>query len=1189
MCRASWFYSILVACVLGGILGGVREAKAQFTDCSAITGMPQSECQALVDFYDSTNGATWTTKTGWKQTTTPCTWFRVTCSGGHVTQLTPYSNNLVGTIPASIGNLVNLTSLQLYGNQLSGGIPTEIGYLTNLTYLHLENASLGGSIPESICNLTKLGQLRLRMSSLTGSIPACIGNLTNLVILWLSTNELTGTIPASIGNLSKLENLFLASNKLSGEIPSEIGNLGLLKDLQLQSNKLSGSIPTSIGNLTNLTSLGLGANQLSGSIPSSIGNLTKLTGLGLYNNQLSGSIPASIGNLTKLPSLDISFNQLSGTIPTSVGNLTELTSLYLHGNQLSGTIPTEIGNLTKLTALNISSNQLTGNIPLEIGSLSALTSLQLSSNQLSASIPVSIGNLVNLTSFRLNSNQLTGVIPTEIGNLTKLQTLNFNSNQLTGAIPNSIGNLTNLVYLFIEYNQLSGNIPKEIGNLVNLSYLQLSNNQLTGNIPSEIGNLTKLNYLVLNTNYLGGQIPSSIGNMTSLVGLYLHTNNLTGSIPPEITNLSLLSILELHYNQLTGNLPEGIGNLEWLTDFQIQRNQLTGELPIELVNKRLLQFGWYKNHFLIGVSGRIANSNNEGIGGVTVLVTGFHQTSAITDKDGRYLVKIPDGYAYTLTPSKAGHIFQAVNRIGTIDAELIGGLELTGQDFTGYYDTDGDGLNDLEEAAHGTNPHDSDSDDDGVSDSEEIAKGTNPLDRGSAEATPPKTLCAEWNGFLGMDNVLEHMNLATSGRKFTTTLYSLAGQAEAPVGFSIAGGGEYDLLVHDLSGFENNRYGQVCSTATNGQAGDLEGRMVFYKPDSATGRYQFAFAMPLGDGRTGTQYVPYNTYQPSLDPVDSGNLAANWIQLTNLSTVKQTGELVFYDRDGKESARQDVTLKAGARFDFSAHDIAGIKQVGLVEWLPTVNDARFQLRNVRYYYRAGGEQVPLGDAFDSAFQLEGVVGSGQLLAVPLDTAGSSAVLELANTLAEEVSAEVTIYPASGGATGGEALHHQTYKLKPHATYHLIVDSLLNGATGIATIQGSKPASVIATAMEYGRTATLGIQTVYGIQASEARGTVMHGSYNTYLKQDCRLLMVNPTSSEAVTTVSMTRYDGTSVNLGQILSVPAHGLTDYDLCEQDQENVYGVVTVQPATPNTIFATVLRIGENDQYRFPTPVRQ
>jgi len=508
-----------------------------------------------------------------------------------------------------------------------------------------------------------------------------------------------------------------------------------------------------------------------------------------------------------------------------------------------------------------------------------------------------------------------------------------------------------------------------------------------------------------------------------------------------------------------------------------------------------------------------------------------------------------------------------------------------GQDFTGYSDADADGLNDQDEVTLGTDPHSPDSDDDGILDGEEVTEGTNPTDAGSKQVPRDAVLCTEWNGFLGMWNVMEHVNTGTRKLAVETKLHDIFGVEQTPAIFGLKSGYQYDLLVHDLAGYQADSYGLICSTATNGQPGDLDGRMVFYKPDAATGGYQFAFAMPLGNGLTGTQSVPYNTYQPSLDPADASNLAANWIQLTNRSTAKQTGTLVFYDRDGAEITRQAVTLKAGARFDYSAHDLAGLKQVGIVEWRPASTTAQFQLRNVRYYYRADGVTVPLGDDFESAFQLEGIVGSGQVLTVPLDTANSSSVLEIANTLNEEVKAEVSIY----AATGGTALHQQTYKLKPHATYHLIADAILNGSQGIATVKGNQPGSVIATAMQYGRTETLGIQTVYGIQASEPLGTTLRGSYNTYLKQGCRLLLTNPTSAEVIATVAMKRYDGTNVNLGQILSVPAHGLTDYDLCAQEQENVYGVVTVQPQTPNTIFATVLRIGENEQYRFPTPVRQ
>ena len=676
-----------------------------------------------------------------------------------------------------------------------------------------------------------------------------------------------------------------------------------------------------------------------------------------------------------------------------------------------------------------------------------------------------------------------------------------------------------------------------------------------------------------------------MGNLVNLYELSLYSNDLSGSIPTSLTNLTKLISLDLSSNQLSGELPSGLSLFPNLTELSIERNLLGGRISADFFNMGLRRFSYYHNHFLIDVRGSIKNENGEGVGGITVNASGLFQESATTDADGNYMVALPDGYDYLITPSKAGYTFQSEYRRVSLDAEQLGGLELSGQNFTGYSDADGDGLNELEEAEQGTDPANPDSDGDGVADGAEVASGSDPLDDGSSQPTRPTTLCAEWNGFLGMWNVMEHVNTGTRKISIESTLHDLFGVAQAPMTFGLKSGYQYDLLVHGMTGFEANRYGLICSTATNGQPGDLDGRMVFYKPDAETGGYQFAFAMPLGTGLIGTQSVPYNTYQPSLDPAAASNLAANWIQLTNLSTAKQTGTLVFYDRDGAEIHRQAVTLKAGARFDFSAHDLAGLKQVGIVEWRPASTTARFQLRNVRYYYRADGVTAPLGDDFDSAFQLEGIVGSGQVLTVPLDTANSSAVLELANTLNEEVKAEVSIY----AATGGTALHQQTYKLKPHATYHLIADSILNGGQGIATVQGNKPASVIATAMQYGRTETLGIQTVYGIQASEPLGITMRGSYNTYLKQGCRLLMANPTSAGTIAKVSLTRYDGTEVNIGQDLRVPAHGLTDYDLCAQEQENVYGVVTVQPQTPNTIFATVLRIGENEQYRFPTPVRQ
>ena len=298
--------------------------------------LPTAERQALIALYNSTSGDGWTDNSGWKTPPvdtdgfalpgTESSWYGLTVGSDTQTVIgiDLSGNNLVGTIPAALGDLMGLTDLNLSGNQLTGSIPAEIGDSTALQKIDLSYNQLTGPLPATLGNLTALQRLYATNNQLSGPIPAELGNLPNLTYIYLNTNQLSGSIPAELGNMSNLRHLFLYSNELSGSIPPELGSAISLQSIVLRYNQLSGEIPAELGNLTNLLVLRLGDNQLSGEIPAELGNLTYLQSLRLGHNHLNGEIPDTLGNLTQLWEMFVNSNQLTGPIPTSLSNLAGL-------------------------------------------------------------------------------------------------------------------------------------------------------------------------------------------------------------------------------------------------------------------------------------------------------------------------------------------------------------------------------------------------------------------------------------------------------------------------------------------------------------------------------------------------------------------------------------------------------------------------------------------------------------------------------------------------------------------------------------------------------------------------------------------------------------------------------------------------------------------------------------------------
>jgi hypothetical protein len=223
-----------------------------FQNCGNVIGISQSECNALVSLYDSTDGGGWVDQTLWKANNAPCTWEGVIC------QDIPFDSKIV-------------TRLELQNNGLNGTVNSSITGLTNLQYLNLN------------------GSNALSSRKLSGNLPSQIGSMLTLRELYLANNAFSGGIPTSFGNLAQLERLNLNDNQLDGSLPVQLGNLTNLKQLNASSNKLSGAIPTSFENLTALTDFTINSNNIIGDFPPGMIDIN-MTELNIrYNGITAGS------------------------------------------------------------------------------------------------------------------------------------------------------------------------------------------------------------------------------------------------------------------------------------------------------------------------------------------------------------------------------------------------------------------------------------------------------------------------------------------------------------------------------------------------------------------------------------------------------------------------------------------------------------------------------------------------------------------------------------------------------------------------------------------------------------------------------------------------------------------------------------------------------------------------------------
>ena len=264
----------------------------------------QTDSLALVAIYNASRGAEWT-KGKWDLTQEMSTWTGVTLTDGRVSALKLTTTVAVPEdwiLPDQTETLTALTDLRINKQKLSGEFPAVLCRMPWLKVLYLQGNNFTGTLPASLGQMTELTDLYVdQNASMTGSIPHEIGNLKNLIRLNISQSGIGGEIPVELGQCQELLQFMAFKCNLSGTLP-DIWDMPKLQTVMIHTNPgLTGTLPASLGKLKKIATAGPSIQvyncNITGNIPESFAELDggeKKVQVHVYGNQMTGVVPASV-------------------------------------------------------------------------------------------------------------------------------------------------------------------------------------------------------------------------------------------------------------------------------------------------------------------------------------------------------------------------------------------------------------------------------------------------------------------------------------------------------------------------------------------------------------------------------------------------------------------------------------------------------------------------------------------------------------------------------------------------------------------------------------------------------------------------------------------------------------------------------------------------------------------------------
>lgn len=108
---------------------------------------------------------------------------------------------------------------------------------------------LSGTLPGELGELIYIQSISLFWNNFVGPLPAVWASNKHLLNVELNFNFLTGTIPNEWFEANALQRINVGGNMLTGTLSPKIGNLGALKGFFPMENLMSGTIPSELASL----------------------------------------------------------------------------------------------------------------------------------------------------------------------------------------------------------------------------------------------------------------------------------------------------------------------------------------------------------------------------------------------------------------------------------------------------------------------------------------------------------------------------------------------------------------------------------------------------------------------------------------------------------------------------------------------------------------------------------------------------------------------------------------------------------------------------------------------------------------------------------------------------------------------------------------------------------------------------